>query len=36
MLVNIDWVNNEIKEEIGRYLETIKMKAQRPQTYGTQ
>ena len=36
MSLNNEWVNNEIKEEIKRYLKQIKMRAQQPEAYGTQ
>ena len=35
-LLNNEWVNNEIKEEIKRYLETMKMRTQQPKICGTQ
>ena len=34
MLLNNEWVNNEIKEEIKKFLET--MKSQQSKTYGTE
>ena len=36
MLLNNEWVKNEIKEEIKRFLETGKNKHTIVQTYGTQ
>ena len=36
MLLNNEWVKNEIKEEIQRYLETMKMRTWWPQICGTQ
>ena len=35
MLLNNEWVNNEIKEEIKKFLET-KKNSQQSKTYGTQ
>ena len=35
MLLNNEWVKNEIKEEIKKFLET-KMNSQQSKTYGTQ
>ena len=36
MLLNNEWVKNEIREEIKKFLETSKMNSQQPKTYGTQ
>ena len=36
MLLNNEWVNNEYKEEIKRYLEAMKMKTKQPKIYETQ
>ena len=36
MLLNNEWVKNEIKEEIKKFLETMKMNSQQSNTYGTQ
>ena len=36
MLLNNEWVNNEIKEEIKKYLETNENEQANPQTYWTQ
>ena len=36
MLLNNEWVKNEIKEEIKKFLETMKMKTQQSKIYGTQ
>ena len=35
MLLNNEWVNNKIKEEIKRYHEMLKMRTQQSKTYGT-
>ena len=35
MLLNNEWVNTEIKEEIKRYLETRKMRTQQSKICGT-
>jgi hypothetical protein len=35
-LLNDEWVIDEIKEEIKRFLEVNKMKTQPTRTYGTQ
>ena len=35
MLLNNEWVNNEIKEEIKRYLETDENKTQKSKICGT-
>ena len=34
--INNEWVKNEIKEEIKKFLETMKMNSQQSKTYGTQ
>ena len=36
MLLNNEWVNNEVKEEIKRYLEQMKMRTQQSKICGTQ
>ena len=36
MVFNNEWVNNEIKEEIKKFLRQMKMNIQRSKTYGTQ
>ena len=36
MLLNNEWVKNEIREEIKNFLETMKMNSQQPKTYGKQ
>ena len=36
MLLNNEWVKNEIREEIKKFLETNKTNSQQPKTYGTQ
>ena len=36
MLLNNEWVNNEIKEEIKRFLKQMKMRTQQPKICGTQ
>ena len=36
MLLNNQWITEEIKEEIKKYLETNDNKTRRPQTYGKQ
>ena len=36
MLLNNEWVKNEIREEIKKFLETNEMNSQQPKTYGTQ
>ena len=36
MLLNKEWVKNEIREEIKNFLETNEMNSQQPKTYGTQ
>ena len=36
ILLNNKWVNNEVKEEIKKYLETNESEHQQPKTYGTQ
>ena len=35
MLLNNEWVNNKIKEEIKRHHEMLKMKTQQPKICGT-
>ena len=35
MLLNNEWVNSEIKEEIKKYLKQMKMNIQQPKIYGT-
>ena len=35
MLLNNEWANNEIQEEINMFLETNKKNTQQPNTYGT-
>ena len=36
ILLNNEWVKNEIKEEIKKFLEQMKMNSQQSKTYGTQ
>ena len=36
MLLNNEWVKNEIREEIRTFLEQMKMNSQQSKTYGTQ
>ena len=36
MLLNNEWVKNEIREDIKKFLETNKLNSQQPKTYGTQ
>ena len=36
MLLNNEWVKNEIKEEIKTFWKQMKMNSQQPKTYGTQ
>ena len=36
MLLNNEWVNNEFKEEIKKFLEINENEHRMPQTYGTQ
>ena len=36
MLLNNEWVKNEIREEIKKFLEKMKMNSQQSKTYGTQ
>ena len=36
MLLNNEWVKNEIREEIKKFLETTKNELTTPQIYGTQ
>ena len=36
MLLNNEWVNNEIKEEIKKFLETNEHEQKQFETYGTQ
>ena len=36
MLLNNEWVKNEIKEEIKNFLETNENDSQQPKSYGTQ
>ena len=36
MLLNKEWVKNEIREEIKKFLETTKNELTTPQIYGTQ
>ena len=36
MLLNNEWVKNEIREEINKFLETNEMNSQQSKTYGTQ
>ena len=36
MIVNNQWIIEEIKEEIKRYIKTMTMKIQQSKTYGTQ
>ena len=36
MILNNEWVKNEIREEIKKFLETNEMNSQQPKTYGTQ
>ena len=36
ILLKNEWVNQEIKEEIKKYTEAMKMKARQPQTSGMQ
>ena len=36
MLLNNEWVKNEIREEIKNFLEQMKTNSQQPKTYGTQ
>ena len=36
MLLNNEWVKNEIREEIRNFLEKMKTNSQQPKTYGTQ
>ena len=36
MLLNNEWIKNEIKEEIKTFLETNENESQQPKTYGTQ
>ena len=36
MLLNNDWFNNEIREEVKRYPEVMKMRTQQPKICGTQ
>ena len=36
MLLNNEWVNNEIKEEIKKFLETNENETLQSKTYGTQ
>ena len=36
MLLNNEWVKNEIREEMKNFPETKKMNSQQPKTYGTQ
>ena len=35
MLLNNEWVKNEIREEIKKFLEKMKMNSQQSKTYGT-
>ena len=36
MLLNNEWVKNEIREEIKKFLEQMEINSQQPKTYGTQ
>ena len=36
MLLNNEWVKNDIREEIKKFLEQMKMNSQQSKTYGTQ
>ena len=36
MLLNNEWIKNEIREEIKNFLETTKINSQQSKTYGTQ
>ena len=36
MLLNNEWVKNEIREEIKKFLETNEMNSQQSKTYGTE
>ena len=36
ILLNTEWVNNKIKEEIKNFLETSENELRQPKTYGTQ
>ena len=36
MVLNNEWVKNEIREEIKKFLEKMKMNSQQSKTYGTQ
>ena len=36
MLLNNEWVKNEIREEIKAFWKQMKMNSQQPKTYGTQ
>ena len=36
MLLNNEWVKNEIREEIKKFLETNENELKQPKTYGTQ
>ena len=36
MLLNSEWVKNEIREEIKNFWKRMKMNSQQPRTYGTQ
>ena len=36
MLLNNEWVKNEIREEIENFLETNENELKKPKTYGTQ
>ena len=36
MLLNNEWVNNEVREKMKTFLEKTKMNSQQSKTYGTQ
>ena len=36
MLLNTEWVNQEIKEEIKQYMEINENETQQPETFGMQ